>query len=466
MIKVAVISVSDGRQRVHEGLAPYVNECAARIKAALATAGEVEIIQADTIIHDNATAKSVGLAISAAQPDAVIINVPVFAFPNFSLIAASLQQVPCLAIAPVNGMLPGLGGLQAAVNAIRQCGYQCDKVWGNIEDAATFTKVMQFLRAAYAVTALKGQVYGLIGGRSIGMASGACNPDAWIKLFGVDTEHIDQLEIIRRAEYVEAHKVAAAMEWLTEKMGSIRYDGDKFTPESLSMQIRCYYATKELIAERKLSFIGVKCHYELSEYYFTQCLAAAFCNDPYDWDGPKEPVVYSCEADSDGALTMQIMKLISGKPALFFDFRHYDENEGVFAFCNCGAMATWYAGRNDDPAENLRQVNLCPIIPKYGGQGCHVQYIAKEGAMTLGRLTRQLGQYKFTVFKGNFRQFSEEKLTETCPVWPHGFVEVQADPYQLIDRYDNNHIHGVYGDYIAEIQKFCVLKSIECEVIV
>jgi L-fucose isomerase len=466
MIKVGIISVSDGRQRVHEGLAPYIDECAARLRAVLAAGGEVEIIESGAIIQDNETAKSVGLSMAAEHPDAVIINVPVFAFPNFSLIAVSLQHAPCLAIAPVNGKLPGLGGLQAAVNAVRQCGLQCDKVWGNIEDAAVLAKVMQFLRAAYAVTTLKGQVYGLIGGRSIGMASGAASPDVWMKLFGVDTDHIDQLEIIRRAESIEACKVDKAFEWLTEKMGSIRYDGDKLTPDSLRMQIRCYYATKELIDERKLSFIGVKCHYELSEYYFTQCLAAALCNDPYDWDGPKEPVVYSCEADSDGALTMQIMKLIAGKPALFFDFRHYDAEEGVFAFCNCGAMATWYAGRSDDPAENLSQVNLCPIIPKYGGQGCHVQYVAKEGEMTLGRLTRQLGQYKFTVFKGNFRHYPEEKLAETCPVWPHGFVKVQADPYRLIDRYDNNHIHGVYGDYVAEIQKFCALKQIECEVIV
>ena len=54
--------------------------------------------------------------------DAVILNIPVFAFPNFSVIATYFQQVPCLAIAPENGKLPGLGGLQAAVNMMRQVG--------------------------------------------------------------------------------------------------------------------------------------------------------------------------------------------------------------------------------------------------------------------------------------------------------------------------------------------------------
>ncbi len=466
MIKVAILSVSDGRARVHESLAPYIGECATRLEQALAATGEVEVLLADRIISDPEQARTEALAVAAASPDAVILNVPVFAFPNFSLIAASLQQAPILAIAPIHGALPGLGGLQAAVNAIRQVGLSCDKVWGNIEDGKTLARVMQFLRAAHAASALRGQVYGLIGGRSIGMATGAPSADVWMKVFGVDTDHIDQSEILRRAALVDAAKVGHAREWLERHMGSVRYDGDKLTPESLAMQIRCHYATRELIAERKLSFIGVKCHYDLSEYYYTQCLAAAFCNDPYDWDGPKEPVVYSCEADSDGALTMQIMKLISGQPALFFDFRHYDAAAGVFAFCNCGAMATWYAGRSASAADNLKNVHLCPVIPKYGGKGCHVQYIAREGEVTLGRLTRTLDKYKFTLFKGAFRSFPEEKLADTCPVWPHGFVAVAADPDRLIDRYDNNHIHGICGDYIAEIEKFCAIKGIDCEVIV
>jgi L-fucose isomerase len=297
------------------------------------------------------------------------------------------------------------------------------------------------------------------------MVSGAVNPDAWMRIFGVDADHIDQSEILRRAPTMDETKVEGALTWLSENMGSIRYDDGKLTPDSLRMQIRCYMATKELIAERQLDFVGVKCHYDLSEYYVTQCLAAALCNDPYDWDGVKEPIIYSCEADSDGALTMQIMKLVSNQPALFFDFRHYDEAAGVFVFCNCGAMSTWYAARSDDPAKNLKSVSLFPVIPKYGGKGCHVQYIAREGEVTLGRLSRVGEQYKMTLFRGRFRQFPEEKLQETCPVWPHGFVAVDIDPKRLIQDYDSNHVHGIYGNYIEELVKFCELKQIQCEVL-
>ncbi|WP_069999317.1 L-fucose/L-arabinose isomerase family protein [Cellulosilyticum sp. I15G10I2] len=465
MIRVGILSFSDGRERVHESLKEYIIACEERIKKSLEETKEVECFSASYIICNNELARTQPIELAAKNPDVVILNVPVFAFPNFSAIAVSLQHVPCLAIAPINGMLPGLGGLQAAVNMVRQVGLQCEKVWGNIEDAKTLTKVLSFIRAAHAAARLKGQVYGVFGGRSIGMGSGTISPDLWMKVFGVDTEHIDQLEIIRRAEIIEEEKVESAFNWLQKNMGSIVYDESKLTESTLKQQIRAYYATKAIINERKLNFVGVKCHYELSEYYFTQCLSAAFFNDPYDWDGPKDPIVYSCEADSDGALTMQIMKLISGKPVLFFDFRHYDGKDKVFTFCNCGAMATWYAAQSEDPLVNLSETTLCPVIPKYAGGGCHVRYIAKAGEMTFARLTRCLDQYKLTMFKGNFKSMPPKKLEETCEAWPHGFVEVGVDPDVLIDRYDNNHVHAIAGDYIEELRKFCEIKGIGCDII-
>ena len=78
------------------------------------------------------------------------------------------------------------------------------------------------------------------------MGSGAVNPDVWMNEFGVDVEHIDQLEIIRRAGEIEDSRVIRAFDWLQEKMGSIRNNGKKLTEDSLKQQIKCYIATKDL----------------------------------------------------------------------------------------------------------------------------------------------------------------------------------------------------------------------------
>ena len=61
---------------------------------------------------------------------------------------------------------------------------------------------MPFFRATAAKSRLMGKTFGLFGGRSLGIDTGTFDPMQWKKLFGVDTEHIDQLEIIRRAEMI------------------------------------------------------------------------------------------------------------------------------------------------------------------------------------------------------------------------------------------------------------------------
>jgi L-fucose isomerase len=305
---------------------------------------------------------------------------------------------------------------------------------------------------------------GLIGGRSIGMVTGEANPDMYSSVFGLDVDHIDQSEIVRRSPDVPDDAVDKAYNWLESHVNTIEFDSKKLTAETLKDQLRHYYATKSLIDERQLDFVAVKCHYEMSEYYFTQCLGAAFMNDPYDWDGAKEPFVFACEADADAAVTMQILKLLSGKPVIFTDLRHYDDKEDIMVLCNCGAMSTWYTKQSDNPADNLKDVYLAPVIEKYGGNGCHVKYVAGESRMTFARLFRKAGKFHMTIFTGETKEYPIEKLEETCPAWPHLFTKLDVPYDELIPHLGSNHIHCVAGDYVSELIKFCELKDIVAEV--
>ena len=103
----------------------------------------------------------------------------------------------------------------------------------------------------------------------------------------------------------------AAREWLERHAAGVHYDGDRLTPEILERQIRSYYAMRELIDEWNLDFSGIKGQPELTTHFATMDITEAFLNDPYDWDGPKEPHVCATEADMDAALTMQLLKGLS-----------------------------------------------------------------------------------------------------------------------------------------------------------
>lgn len=123
----------------------------------------------------------------------VIFNIPVFAFPNFAILAADILQKPIAIISPQEASLPGMGGMLASAAAIEQCGHKIERIWGQIQDSKVRRKLLAFIRATSALHALRGQVYGQIGGRSIGMMTAVASSCAeWHRILGVDIDHCDE----------------------------------------------------------------------------------------------------------------------------------------------------------------------------------------------------------------------------------------------------------------------------------
>jgi L-fucose isomerase len=194
-------------------------------------------------------------------------------------------------------------------------------------------------------------------------------------------------------------------------------------------------------------------------------VAEAFLNDPYDWDGPKEPFMCSTEADMDGALTMQLLKHISGTPVLFADVRHYHSDLDIWDLCNSGQHATWFAARSDDPGENLARVNLYPEVFYFPAGGASVQHVAAAGEMTFARLTRLDGRYRMHVLRGSFHEFdaaTRDRLSRaSTPEWPHAFAKFETTAAEFLTRFGANHIHAVPGDRIAELRALCRMLGVD-----
>jgi L-fucose isomerase len=267
---------------------------------------------------------------------------------------------------------------------------------------------------------------------------------------------------------VDTQRVDHALEWLEQHVGAIHYDGRVLTPAKLKLQIRSYYAYREIIAERRLDFVGTKAHGDLTDHFVTVDVAEAFLNDPYDWDGPHEPIVAATEADMDGALTMQIFKLLAHKPVLFADVRHYDRLDDVWYFSNSGTHATYFAGASDDPAVNLKNVTFYPEVSYYPAGGASVHHFAAPGRVTLARLARNNGRYWMAIVPGEFVAFPREvslaKGATCTPEWPIAFARLQCAADDFLATYPCNHIHGCYGDWEKELLQIAALLGIEARV--
>ncbi|MFL5704131.1 MAG: L-fucose/L-arabinose isomerase family protein, partial [Ktedonobacteraceae bacterium] len=307
MTKIGLLTFSDGRTFVAQEIDAFNRNAQDRLRLRLERDG-YSVVAGEEIICTNEQAVREAKRLAAAGCDCTIFNFAVWVFPNLPALASRFVPGPLLLFSNIEPKYPGLVGMLASAGALNQAGTAYARVYGDIDDDAIYTKIQSFVRAAGAVSGLRGQTFGLFGGRPMGMYTATADPANWLSTFGVDVEHIDQGEIVRLAAEVPQAKVESAFTWLEENIGHIHYDGKQLTPEKLKTQVRATYAVKRLIEDYRLDFSGIKAQPELTNTFCTMDVTEAFLNDPYDWDGPHEPHVCATEADMDAALTMQIFK--------------------------------------------------------------------------------------------------------------------------------------------------------------
>ncbi|HEY0753768.1 MAG TPA: L-fucose/L-arabinose isomerase family protein [Ktedonobacteraceae bacterium] len=464
MARIGLLTFSDGRDFVHNDLTGFLADIEQKISATLTESGH-EVIKGREVIWTNELATREARYVADARPDLTIFNLPVWAFPHFSMLAAHSTPGTLLLFSTLNPRYPGMVGMLAAAGGLDQIGRTYGRAWGDIADPAVLASIEQYTRAAASVHALSGSTFGRIGGRPMGMYTAVSSTELWMEKFGVDVEEIDQWELVRRSELVAKSRVRAARSWLEKHAACVHYDGKQLTPELLERQIASYYAMRELIDEWHLDFSGIKGQPELTTHFATMDVTEAFLNDPYDWDGPKATHVCATEADMDAALTMQLLKGLSHTPVLFADVRHYHSAQNIWDLCNSGQHATWFAARSADPAENMRHVHLYPEGFYFKAGGASIHHLAAPGDFTFARLTRLQGRYRMHVLRGTFEQFddelNEQLMRQSDYSWPHAFARFDAPYEEFLGRYGSNHIHAIPGNYVEELRVMTKLLDID-----
>jgi L-fucose isomerase len=367
----------------------------------------------------------------------------------------------------------------ANAGSLDQVGIKFYKTFGDIKDKATYEQVKSRLLAIAALSRLKGLTFGLFGGRSLGIDTAVADPALWMKQFGVDVDHVDQMELVRRAEahVAKGTKVEPALKYLKTHVKKIHWTKPdaqfRLTEDLLKKQLGMYYAAWDLCQEYGYAFCGIKGQRELTEHYVTADVAEAFLNDPYHPDGtPKEPIICSTEADMDAALTMKIFNLLSGEPALFADVRHYHDDLGAWDLCNSGEHATFFAARSTDAPANLKHVEFRPEGFYFPAGGASVFHFAAPGEVTLARLTRSgdTNRYRMAIMTGQFITLGADKAEQRAKAvqdnWPHAYCKLDNCSLKtFIDGMNCNHIHAAYGRWLDELVTFCDAAGIEAAVL-
>jgi L-fucose isomerase len=377
------------------------------------------------------------------------------------------RDLPVLSLSNNNGKFPGNVGLLATDGALRQVGVRTHRIVGAIDEPETRTKVLDWVRAAQAITTMRNEVYGLYGGHSMGMETGWFHLVPTIKTLGTNTYHIDQFLLIKTMEQVDEAEVERGYTWFQELVGDrILFDGDMLTPESLRRQIRLYIAMRQVNEENGFDFCGLKGQRELTEYVTLGDIPEMLMNDPYDWNGPKDPTVCATEADAYAALSMQILKYISGGlPVLFMDVRLYHPNLDLWDFVNSGNHASWYAAMSDTAAENLARIRLHPALKLYfKAGGASVEFDAAPAQLTFCRLGLWNDQLYMVICSGASIELPEDerkRINEmTDPTWPHVHARLDCAYDEFLTVFPSNHILAVQGDRVRSLIWACEIAGI------
>ena len=405
-------------------------------------------------------------ALKQAEVEVFIAHTPCWTSPN--LVVHGVQRMNLFTIVLGNRDMGthGCVGLFGAAGALAQIGQEHKRIRLDYAEDQYEKELVPIIRAASAKMRLKGSVFGHFGGRSIGIDTATFDPMGWRKQFGIDTEHIDQVEIIRLAEQMDPERVEKLRLWIEAHAKEVLYNDGKFTKEKFNFQLACYLATKDLCAQHGLQFTAVKCMPELSNSYVPQCMTATFLPNDFDGEeGKKDAIVMACEADADGALTQQILKLLSGgMPTFFADVSHIDDVRKTIFCVNCGALCAWYAKRSQVPEENLHNITFKQSI-RPGGAAIS-SFFAEEGPMQLARLYRVNGKYRMAILPCNAvtpdKEIIAEFIKERGPhQLPALFAKIDFDINAFIDEYGSNHISGVAGNYTEELVLLCNMLGIE-----
>jgi len=195
--------------------------------------------------------------------DVFIAHTPCWTSPN--LVVHGVQRMEMFTIMLGNRDMSthGCVGLFGAAGALSQIGQSHKRIRVDYTEEMYREKLLPILRASAVKNRLKGSVMGHFGGRSIGIDTATFDPMGWRKQFGVDVEHIDQVEILRRAELVSQERIDRMREWIEKNAKEVLYNDDKFTPKKFDFQLACYIGTKDICKDLGLDFTAIKCMPEL-----------------------------------------------------------------------------------------------------------------------------------------------------------------------------------------------------------
>jgi len=302
---------------------------------------------------------------------------------------------------------------------------------------------------------LSGSVYGAVGPRSMQMWNKISEAD-FLRCFGISREGFDGLRLAKMAENTSARRAQRAVDFLLRKGMDLRFGPNPkkhLTREMVVFQVKAYLALLELKKQFGLDFVGVQDQLDWIEHYPATDLTLGILNNRLRPESDGHTVVAATEADDGAAVTMQLLKLISGgQPVGFNDFRYWDPASGLYWLVNSGALAPFFAYGSHDSLAGSWSERQPPMYFRQGGGTCSV-VVRVPGVVTWARFSYRHHKIYLAAGRGltdvpTDRQW-RERSRKCDPEWPHWYLKLCG---RIEWKLNSNHPITVLGDHLADLK--------------
>jgi L-fucose isomerase-like protein len=341
-----------------------------------------------------------------------------------------------------------VGGL-VIQGALKEIGLKHRLVYGSYDDPKEIEKITSYCRASALKNSLNLSTIGTFGGRGMGQTCGAADPSQWMKMFGIDIDSRDTMELLDTAKKITQPEIKKAKERI-QKLFSEKI------PETgqAERSIRLYLAIKKLVTKNEWDFYTIQSFPGLGDEYSATCFAQSMMLE----DG----IGTSTLGDFNTALTVKCLTDLSKEPVYYGDLQHIDKSNNEIKIIGDGACPPSLAGKLG-PAGFAEHG-----IPTEGeAGGLSIKLVCKVGEGVLARIGRNDGQFEMiitrcTIFEPPASQIEKRKNECGIPFWPHGFVRADCNIDELLQAWNNEYACLGYGaNLYEEMKAFCELTGIK-----
>jgi L-fucose isomerase-like protein len=427
----------------------------------------LELVMPEDVLFDQADIIAWAKQMESEDVDCILFAIGSWVFSSHVISAINEIHVPACLLGLSDQIANGSIGAALQMRYVLE---EMDRLpfflSGTIEDPDNLRAVRQQLRAAWVKRTLRNRRIATIGGKPMMMYQTQVNEFDWKAVFGVDFPQYDAVHVFAEMQKVDEGEARQVEKEFLARVDNVNWQldtGERIYEEAVLAQAKLYLGFRRLQQLYDIDVFANKCMPEMSHegygFGYAACLATCMLNDA--------GIPVACEADLPAALSMYILRLLSGQPVFFADIARVNKPDKRITFFNCGTAPISMADRK-------KQVSLWPnpsvlsdeaVPDEYfvnHMKGACIHFDLEEGReVTILRIGGNGSTLRFHVANARTgrRDVQPEEVLGTR--YPGFGLEFREDVDLFLNNTTGHHYVLAWGDHSQELKYLAQMLGVQ-----